>query len=134
LTDSGPIVALLNSDDQFHAKIVLAMPHVQLPMLTTLPVLTEAMYFLGDRYGWQGQLLLWKIIDEQRIVVGELNDSALLRMKVLMEKYADTPMDFADASLVALAESVDHRDIFTLDSDFDIYRVNNKQRLLRFPR
>ena len=45
-------------------------------------------------------------------------------MRVLMEKYADTPMDLADASLVAAAETQRLHRIFTLDSDFRVYRIN----------
>ena len=48
------------------------------------------------------------------------------RMKVLMEQYKDTPMDLADASLVAAAESLRLRRIFTLDSDFYVYRIKDK--------
>ncbi len=44
-------------------------------------------------------------------------------MAALMEKYRDTPMDLADASLVVVAESRSLRRLFTLDSDFRIYRL-----------
>ena len=47
------------------------------------------------------------------------------RMRRLMEQYRDTPMDLADASLVATAEMLNLRRIFTLDSDFYVYRINN---------
>ena len=47
-------------------------------------------------------------------------------MRVLMEKYRDTPMDLADASLVATAETQDLRRVFTLDSDFQVYRINDQ--------
>jgi uncharacterized protein len=48
-------------------------------------------------------------------------------MSVLMEKYQDTSMDFADASLVAAAESLKIKKIFTLDSDFYVYRINETE-------
>ena len=51
----------------------------------------------------------------------------LIRMSELMEKYSDHPMDFADASLAALAESLNTNRIFTLDNDFHIYRFHGKQ-------
>jgi len=44
-----------------------------------------------------------------------------------MEKYKDTPMDLADASLVTLAEEIGLKMIFTLDTDFYIYRINGKE-------
>jgi predicted nucleic acid-binding protein len=55
-----------------------------------------------------------------------LSEIELGRMRLLMEKYKDTPMDLADASLVAAAESLDSPRIFTLDSDFYIYRFRDK--------
>jgi len=50
-----------------------------------------------------------------------------------MEKYQDTPMDLADASLVAVAESLSIRDVFTLDSDFRIYRLADGSTLNIIP-
>ena len=49
------------------------------------------------------------------------------RMYSLMEKYQDMPMDLADASLVATAETLQLRRVFTLDSDFRVYRVNERE-------
>ncbi len=55
------------------------------------------------------------------------------RMQLLMEQYEDVPMDLANASLVALAEAQRLKRIFTLDSDFYIYRLNNKEAFEVFP-
>lgn len=55
------------------------------------------------------------------------------RMQALMEQYKDTPMDLADASLVALAEVLAVRRIFTLDSDFHVYRIHGKDAFEVFP-
>ena len=46
-----------------------------------------------------------------------------------MEQYSDTPMDLADASLVATAEALNLTRIFTLDSDFYVYRINSTNAL-----
>ena len=82
------------------------------------------MYFLGDLKGWNGQETLWQFIERGALRVLVSTDSETKRMRVLMEKYRDTPMDLADASLVAIAESQGLQRIFTLDSDFRIYRIN----------
>jgi uncharacterized protein len=55
------------------------------------------------------------------------------RMAALMKQYQDTPMDLADASLVALAEELETSDIFTLDRDFYVYRLANGQALRCVP-
>jgi predicted nucleic acid-binding protein len=82
------------------------------------------MYFLGDLKGWNGQETLWQFIARGALRVHPPTDSESKRMRALMEKYSDTPMDLADASLVALAESQGLHRIFTLDDDFRIYRIN----------
>jgi predicted nucleic acid-binding protein len=66
---------------------------------------------------------LWEWFDNGLLAVHDLSTSEVLRMRELMERYADVPMDFADASLVTTAETLNVRKIFTLDSDFRIYRT-----------
>jgi uncharacterized protein len=82
------------------------------------------MYFLGDLKGWNGQYTLWQFIERGALRVHTSTDSESRRMRVLMEKYSDTPMDLADASLVATAENLGIRRIFTQDADFRIYKIN----------
>jgi predicted nucleic acid-binding protein len=84
------------------------------------------MYFLGHLAGWSGQEALWSLLGQQVLFVHTPNVAAIDRMRVLMEKYKDTPMDLADASLVTLAEETGFRMIFTLDTDFYIYRIDGK--------
>ena len=69
-----------------------------------------------------GIVALWS---EGKLVLHDLTASELERMITLMAKYHDTPMDLADASLVAVAESLHLKDIFSFDSDFYIYRLAN---------
>jgi len=89
-------------------------------MVTTLPVLTEAFHFLRP-----GSAGFQQLIDfaANRIRVFFLDGRMLARVFELMLEYVHVPMDLADASLVAVAESYDLRTVFTLDSDFAIYRV-----------
>lgn len=82
------------------------------------------MYFLGDLKGWKGQETLWKFIKRGALRLHVSTDPESKRMMELMEKYRDTPMDLADASLVAIAESQGLRRILTLDGDFRIYRIH----------
>ena len=56
-----------------------------------------------------------------------------LRSRALMEKYHDAPMDLADATLVALAETLDQLRVFTLDRDFEIYRWKGKRTFELLP-
>jgi predicted nucleic acid-binding protein len=81
------------------------------------------MYLLGSVGGYQYQAELWRLWQAGRLALHDLNSSELQRMSTLMEKYRDTPMDLADASLVVVAESLTLRRVFTLDRDFYIYRL-----------
>jgi predicted nucleic acid-binding protein len=124
LTDAGPLVALADDDDASHTICVEVAKHLPpRPLITTWPCFTEAMYLLGSSGGWRYQERLWKLREVQRLVLHNLTAAETERIAKLMEKYQDTPMDLADASLVAVAESLGLRQVFTLDSDFHIYRL-----------
>jgi hypothetical protein len=81
------------------------------------------MYLLGSVGGYRYQAELWRLWSAGRLALHDLTSSELQNMAALMYKYRDTPMDLADASLVALADSLFMRRVFTLDRDFYIYRL-----------
>jgi predicted nucleic acid-binding protein len=124
LTDAGPLLALLDKGDQHHLRCVAAVRRLSSgPLLTTWPCFTEAMYLLGDVGGYRLQAALWSLRAAGRLVLHELSAGEADRMAALMEKYRDAPMDLADASLVAVAESRALTNVFTLDRHFHIYRM-----------
>lgn len=81
------------------------------------------MYLLERYAGWRGQQELWDYVADKLLVLHNSNESEQQRMRELMEQYQDTPMDLADDSLVSAAETLNQKMIFTLDSDFQIYRL-----------
>jgi uncharacterized protein len=124
LTDTGPIVALLDADDSNHGSCLAAAQRLSAePLITTWPCFTEAMYPLGSvgRYRYQAEL--WRLWQTKRLILHDLVPAELVRMAALMKKYRDTPMDLADASLIVVAASLAFRQIFTVDRDFYIYRL-----------
>ncbi len=134
LTDTGPLVALLDRDDANHAVcLAVAQRLPAQPLLTTWPCFTEAMYLLGAVGGHAYQAELWRLWSEGKLVLHDLTPAEIERMSTLMAQYHDTPMDLADASLIAVAESQRMQEIFSLDSDFYIYRLANGSvlRLIR---
>ena len=134
LTDTGPLVALLDRGDPAHATCVGALSQLSVaPFLTTWPCFTEAMYMLWKAGGYRRQLALWEMVDEGRVQLHELDPAALRRTRDLMMQYRDTPMDLADASLVAVAEQLRARRIFTLDGHFRIYRMPDGSVLEMIP-
>lgn len=132
LADTGPLVALIDRGEREHVRCVAALTTLTIPLVTTWPVVAEAMYLLG-RGGWLAQSALWRIIRGGNLVIPELGSAYLPRMHDLMEQYRDTPMDFADASLVALAEQTGERQVFTLDAHFQAYRMHGRQRFDTLP-
>ena len=128
LTDAGPLIAIIDADEPDHHDCLAALDDLALPLVTTWPAFTEAMYLLGQAGGNRGQRALWSLVKTGRLVVVDLSASAVERSAQLMDKYADRPMDLADATLVAFAEEQGQRRIFTLDSDFAIYRIRGRQR------
>lgn len=128
LTDAGPLVALIDADEADHEVCRLVLADLRPPLLTTWPAFTEAMYLLGRAGGRVGQEALWKLALSGRLDIAELSRSALERSAQLMAKYADLPMELADATLVALAEERGDRRVFTLATDFQVYRLHRRQR------
>jgi len=127
LVDTGPMVALLDANDTDHQRArqaAQAMP-VQ-GWLTTLPCDTEAMYLLGRLEGLAGQEKLWRQIENGLVAIHQLDATCVMRMRVLITRYGDSPIDFADASLVALAERIDDREVFTFDQHFPTYWIHDR--------
>ncbi len=133
LTDAGPLIAIIDADEPDHASCMDALDQLTLPLVTTWPAFTEAMYLLARAGGIRAQQTLWRLVSTDRLVVADLSPSAVDRSARLMDQYADRPMDLADATLVALAEELGDRRIFTLDADFQIYRFRGRQRFETIP-
>ena len=134
LTDTGPLVALLDKDDPNYSAVQEAQKLLPaLPLLTTWPCFTEAMYLLGRDFGQSVQDSLWQWVDDEILVLHDLTFAERARMRTLMAKYADTPMDLADASLIVVAETRGLPRIFTVDSDFYVYRLADGRALEAMP-
>lgn len=127
LVDAGPLVALIDRGESDHERCVEALSNLTAPMVTTWPALTEAMYLVGGAGGWKAQEALWKLLERGDLQLVPLDDPLQKRTRALMSKYRDTPMDLADASLVAVAEALDLARVFTLDNDFQIYRWKGRR-------
>jgi uncharacterized protein len=127
LVDTGPLVALFDPKDDQHQRCVRTLAAVREPIRTTIPVLTEAFHMLGP--GSVGSDRLREFVLNEGLSVWWFDHDSLLRAFELMEVYSDHPMDLADASLVAAAEVLGTRKIFSVDrKDFHTYRVRRGHR------
>lgn len=128
LLDTGPLVAYLNAADPAHGEAGDALDGFSGQLCTTAAVITEAMHFVaGIRFGPR---LLTEFVTTARIRVFDFaQPAALRRCAMFMEEYMDTPMDYADATLVLLAEHIGCFDILTLDRrGFSTYRPSENRR------
>ncbi len=124
LIDTGPLVALLDKGDLNHTRCAEALRHLPAGVLvTTWPCFTEAMYLLGRVGGYRYQERLWLLVTSQKLTLYAMVEVEIKRAAELMQKYQNVPMDLADASLVVVAESLNKTTVFSLDSDFYIYRL-----------
>jgi uncharacterized protein len=132
LVDTGPLVALIHQDDNEHRLCKDTFLTFSEPLGTVWPVLTEALYLLN--FSWEAQNALWEMIQAGAVEILPLGTDDVARMRDLMRKYRDLPMDLADAALVRAAERERLRRIFTLDRrDFQIYRPSRIGRFAVLP-
>ena len=129
LVDTGPLVALFDPADAWHGRCGERLKEVREPICTTVPILTEAFHLLGSNS--PGARRLMDFVADTGLAVWFLDGQSLSRAFDLMQRYADVPMDFADASLVAAVETLNARKIFTIDrKHFAVYRVRRGHRQL----
>lgn len=123
LIDAGALVTLVDHAQPRSDACRSLVATLPLPLVTTWAAYTEAMYLLFGLGGWPMQRALWGYVDAGVLLLHTSAESEPQRMMTLMEKYQDRPMDLADATLVAAAETLGTTRILTLDSDFFIYRL-----------
>ncbi|MGH7905271.1 MAG: type II toxin-antitoxin system VapC family toxin [Candidatus Binataceae bacterium] len=132
LVDAGPLVALIDRSDPHHKACREALKAIPDAMVTVWPAFTEAMYLLGSSA--EAQRALWDMINMGGLQFLKLASEDCLRMRELMWKYRDLPMDLADAALVRVAERERLHRIFTVDrQDFQLYRPNRFDRFEIIP-
>ena len=130
IVDSGYWLGLLDRGDAYHPACRAFLIQCRESLITTFPVLTEALHLLmrreAVRLGLELLALLSKLQTQGRFSLYSLGDSDLPYLEKLMIQYSDLPMDLADASLVLLAETLGHGRIFSTDRrDFHTYRWKN---------
>jgi predicted nucleic acid-binding protein len=131
LVDAGPLVALLDRSDPHHERCKRAFAAMRDPLVTVWPVVTEAIYLVSD-VGAQNAILEMIALDAPSLL--PLGKDDVPRIRELMTKYADLPMDLADAALVRVAEREGLRRVMTIDRrDFSVYRAKGIGKLALLP-
>ena len=132
LVDAGPLVAVLDKDDNHHKACFEALKRIRDPLVTVWPAVSEAMYLLG--FAWERQSALWEMLETGLLRLLPLDHEDAPRVRALMDKYKDFPMDLADAALVRVAERDTLHRVFTLDRrHFTVYRPKGIKRFSFLP-
>ena len=132
LIDTGAILAVLDREDPWHGPCRAALRQLRLPLLTSEAVLTEVFHLTGVNRAAKDSA--WKFLRSGSIVLGAIHDADMGQLQQLMAKYWDLPMDFADATLVHLANRESINAILTIDqTHFATYRLEGKKRFHVLP-
>ncbi len=127
ILDTGPLVAFLKSQDQFHDWAVSELDRVSYPVITCESVITEACFLLKNTLS--GEATVLSLIVDGLIQIPLQIEAEAIAIQSLLRQYHSVPMSLADACLVRLAEHYPNSSILTLDSDFYIYRRNKNQAI-----
>lgn len=126
LLDTGAFVALVDRDEKLHGDCVAVLEHWTGPVVTMEAVLTETLYLVGPQ--WRAQKTCLEFVLRGAFHLVPSSPKSLERLAVLMERYRNVPMDFADATLVVLGEELETDWVFTLDRrGFSTYRMNRNR-------
>ncbi len=123
LVGSGPLLALFNAGDSWHARVLAWLKaHPAMALVSTWPVLTEVCALLARRVHNQAALdfLLW--VERGGLRVDSPIDTSLPQMRRIAQRFASLPLDLANASIAEAAERLGLRHILSVDADFDVYR------------
>ena len=127
LIDAGPLIALFDSSEKRHRHVRAFLKENPYRYVSTIAVFTEVSHMLDFNINAQHDFYEWVMY--KGVIISDINQNDMLRLVELTKKYSDMPMDFADATLVITAEKTGIREIISLDSDFDIYRLPGKERI-----
>ena len=126
LIDSGPLIALFDASDKYHARAINFIKNNKSILITTIASVTETLHLLDFNRNAQIDFLEW--VNKGAVEIQNIENSDFSRIRELISKYRDLPMDFADACLVFLAEKLNINMVATIDRDFTIYRIKGRRK------
>ncbi|MBI5554307.1 MAG: PIN domain-containing protein [Elusimicrobia bacterium] len=133
IVDAGPLIALFDKSDKYYQKAKRRLEEYrqndQGKLITAWPIVTEVSYILKERVHFQAQIDLLEWIILGGLEIFDLKKELLPRVIELQIKYSNLPMDFADATLIIIAEELNINKVFSIDKDFAIYRVSGRKHL-----
>lgn len=123
VVDSGPLIALFNGGDRWHAPVLAWLrEHQDARLVTTWPVLTEVCALLARRLHNDAALDFLRWVERGAVVVDRPETTTLAEVLAVSERFADLPFDLADASVAETAARLGIARVLSIDADFDVYR------------
>lgn len=125
ILDTGPLVALLNRRDRYHAWARDRFADIEPPLTTCEAVVVEACHLLRGQPG--GDRVVLDVLRRDVVKIDFALRDEIVSVQELRTRYANVPMDLADACLVRMAELSSGSVVLTIDSDFAIYRMHGRR-------
>jgi len=127
IADTGALVALLDRGERHHGWAAERVREMEVPLLICEPVLTETMHLLARLPRAQDEL--FRLLENGALNIAFRIEDHVSAVRGLHQKYRSKPMSLADACIVRMAELHDRHAVFTLDSDFFVYRKHGREPL-----
>lgn len=115
LTDTGPLYALADEDDEWHDRVRAFLETGRHQLVVPVTVLPEICSLIGTYLGAAAETRFIRSVHSGEVSVEQLNKADLTRTLAVMERYQDAHLGFVDASVVAVAERLKVREILTTD-------------------
>jgi predicted nucleic acid-binding protein len=133
LIDAEPLLSLCDRRQPSHTACRALLESARLPLITSWPCFTNAMYLASSLGGIAMQEHLWALVQRGILILHLHSDIEAKAMSALMTRYQHVPMDLTDASLLAAADTLNERTIFTLNGDFRAYHLADGGALTLLP-
>jgi predicted nucleic acid-binding protein len=135
LVDSGPLIALFNAADRWHAPVLDWLRlNPRASLLSTWPVATEVCALLARRIHNDCALDFLRWAQRGGLALQPAVEGSVTEVLRLSERFASRPFDLADASIAETAARLKLRHVLSIDADFDVYRDRNGKALLNLLR
>lgn len=134
VADTGPIYALIDASDNWHARVATWWGRATSDVVLPVTILAEVTYLLQTRIGPVAEEAFVRAIADGEFTIEPLDDEDLPRIADIMHAYRDLPLGFVDASVVAVAERLEAREVLTTDrKHFGVLRPRHARALSLLP-
>jgi uncharacterized protein len=134
ICDTGPLYAAMDRADQDHSACTELLTSSREPLVVPAPVLVELDWLVSSRLGVAALLPFLKDVQEGSVRIAELTRADYARVQELYVQYADLPLDFVDAAVVAVVERLGEPKLATLDQrHFRIVRPRHAPSIMLLP-